>query len=87
MTEFGVSSVANYELNSDHFKDVKGYEHYAGVATGFREVEARGSNPMAECFLREHCWGHSGDVLLAKSRKSTRCSTRRKSYSRFTTAR
>jgi len=57
MTEFGVSSVANYELNSDHFKDVKGYEHYAGVAAAFREAEARGSNLMAEGFLREHCWG------------------------------
>ena len=45
MTEFGVSSVANYELNSDHFKDVKGYEHYAGVAAAFREAEARGANP------------------------------------------
>jgi len=57
MTEFGVSSVANYELNSDHFKDIKGYEHYAGVAAAFREAEARGSNLMAEGFLREHCWG------------------------------
>ena len=35
MTEFGVSSVANYELNSDHFKDIKGYEHYAGAAAAF----------------------------------------------------
>jgi hypothetical protein len=57
MTEFGVSSVANYELNSDHFKDIKGYEHYAGAAAAFREAEARGSNLMAEGFLREHCWG------------------------------
>jgi alkanesulfonate monooxygenase SsuD/methylene tetrahydromethanopterin reductase-like flavin-dependent oxidoreductase (luciferase family) len=57
MTELGVSSVANYDLNSDHFKDIKGYEYYAGAATAFREAEARGSNLMAEGLLREHCWG------------------------------
>lgn len=57
MNEFGNSSLANYELSSDHFKNVKGYEYYARNAVAFREAAAQGRNLQAEAFLKEHCWG------------------------------
>jgi alkanesulfonate monooxygenase SsuD/methylene tetrahydromethanopterin reductase-like flavin-dependent oxidoreductase (luciferase family) len=57
MNEFSDSSLANYELSSDHFKDVKGYEYYAQNAAAFREAAADGRNLQAEAFLKEHCWG------------------------------
>lgn len=70
MTEFSESSIANYELNSTHFKDIKGYEFYGERAAMIQQGEAEGRNLMAESQLSEHCWG-TPDMCLERLQKIT----------------
>jgi alkanesulfonate monooxygenase SsuD/methylene tetrahydromethanopterin reductase-like flavin-dependent oxidoreductase (luciferase family) len=54
--EYTDSAKRNYEIGGDHFKNIRGYEHYAEVA----QLMATQDDPakaMAEGYLANHCWG------------------------------
>jgi alkanesulfonate monooxygenase SsuD/methylene tetrahydromethanopterin reductase-like flavin-dependent oxidoreductase (luciferase family) len=45
--EYFMTVVEHYEIGGDHFKDSKGYEHYANAATA---IEAMGLDAMADIY-------------------------------------
>jgi alkanesulfonate monooxygenase SsuD/methylene tetrahydromethanopterin reductase-like flavin-dependent oxidoreductase (luciferase family) len=48
--EYVDSATRNYELRSDHFKDIKGYEHYAGMTQVPKDY-------MAQAWIDNCVWG------------------------------
>jgi alkanesulfonate monooxygenase SsuD/methylene tetrahydromethanopterin reductase-like flavin-dependent oxidoreductase (luciferase family) len=54
--------VRHYEIMSDHFKNVSGYDHYATAADLFREV---GLEIAAESYCEVQSWG-TPDMILRK---------------------
>lgn len=60
------SAARNYELHSNHFKDVKGYEHYAeraATVTSKQDLVQK----MGKGYLDNHCWG-TPEQCIAKLR-------------------
>ena len=53
LVNFADSSLRHYELNNDHFGDIKGYESYQLVSKAFSGP----TNPMAEGYVNDHPWG------------------------------
>lgn len=49
--EYSRSALNNYELQSNHFGSIKGYEHYAGMADLINTQE------MGASYLANHVWG------------------------------
>lgn len=60
------SAARNYELHSNHFKDVKGYEHYAERAATVTSKQDLVSK-MGKGYLDNHCWG-TPEQCIAKLR-------------------
>lgn len=54
--QYADSARRNYELDSDHFKNVKGYENYAELA---KDLHASGdaAKAMGDAYLANHVWG------------------------------
>jgi alkanesulfonate monooxygenase SsuD/methylene tetrahydromethanopterin reductase-like flavin-dependent oxidoreductase (luciferase family) len=59
--EYADSARRNYELDSDHFKNTKGYEHYAAQSAALRTVDA--AQAMGETYLANHVWGTPAQCL------------------------
>jgi alkanesulfonate monooxygenase SsuD/methylene tetrahydromethanopterin reductase-like flavin-dependent oxidoreductase (luciferase family) len=60
------SARRNYELDSDHFKNIRGYEHYAdraALAQGINMADA-----MGDMYVANHVWG-TPDECLEKLQK------------------
>jgi alkanesulfonate monooxygenase SsuD/methylene tetrahydromethanopterin reductase-like flavin-dependent oxidoreductase (luciferase family) len=68
MKNYFLSIVQHYEIMSEHFKDIKGYDHYANAGELFREV---GLEIAAEGYVDVQTWG-TPDMILEKleSRKN-----------------
>jgi len=60
MAAYFLSIVNHYELMSEHFKEVRGYEHYAGAADLFRQV---GLEPSLQTYLGVQCFGTPEQIL------------------------
>ena len=56
-----------YEIDSDHFKNLRGYEHYATQAAQMDQV-VDSRKAMGDLYVRNHIWG-TPDECLAKLRK------------------
>lgn len=60
MANYFLSIVDHYELMSEHFKEVKGYEHYATAGDLFRQV---GLEPSLESYVGVQTWGTPEQIL------------------------
>jgi len=58
LVNFADSSLRHYELNGDHFGNMKGYESYQQVSKMF----SGGANPMAQGYVSDHPWGTPDEV-------------------------
>lgn len=54
LAEYADTALRNYEFTGTHFKDTKGYEHYAVQAERMR---AASDSALAEVFFDHHVWG------------------------------
>jgi alkanesulfonate monooxygenase SsuD/methylene tetrahydromethanopterin reductase-like flavin-dependent oxidoreductase (luciferase family) len=57
--QYADSARRNYELDSDHFKNIKGYEHYALRA----EQAAAMRDAMGDMYVANHVWGTPDECL------------------------
>jgi alkanesulfonate monooxygenase SsuD/methylene tetrahydromethanopterin reductase-like flavin-dependent oxidoreductase (luciferase family) len=62
MSNYFLTIVHHYELMSEHFSQVKGYEMYANAAELFRQV---GIEPAVQTYVGIQTWG-TPDEILAK---------------------
>ena len=62
--QYADSARRNYELDSDHFKDIKGYEHYAMRAEQMQAMR----EAMGDMYVANHVWG-TPDECVEKLRK------------------
>jgi alkanesulfonate monooxygenase SsuD/methylene tetrahydromethanopterin reductase-like flavin-dependent oxidoreductase (luciferase family) len=62
--EYADSARRNYELDSDHFKNIKGYEHYAIASEAMQQMREQ----MGDMYIANHVWGTPSECLekLAK---------------------
>ncbi|MDJ0866379.1 MAG: LLM class flavin-dependent oxidoreductase [Myxococcota bacterium] len=65
MPNYFLTIIEHYEILSDHFKDVGGYDHYASSAELFRQV---GLEPAANAYCAVQTWG-TPDQILEKLRR------------------
>ena len=65
--EYADSARRNYELDSDHFKNIRGYEHYADRAALMKELMAS-KDAMGDMYVANHVWG-TPDECLEKLQK------------------
>jgi alkanesulfonate monooxygenase SsuD/methylene tetrahydromethanopterin reductase-like flavin-dependent oxidoreductase (luciferase family) len=65
--QYADSARRNYEIDSDHFKDIKGYEHYATQAAAMDKVQ-NAREAMGDLYVANHIWG-TPDECLAKLQK------------------
>jgi alkanesulfonate monooxygenase SsuD/methylene tetrahydromethanopterin reductase-like flavin-dependent oxidoreductase (luciferase family) len=65
MSNYFLSIVQHYELLSDHFRDVKGYDTYASASELFRQV---GVEPAARAYCSFNSYG-TPEQILANLRK------------------
>jgi alkanesulfonate monooxygenase SsuD/methylene tetrahydromethanopterin reductase-like flavin-dependent oxidoreductase (luciferase family) len=65
--EYADSARRNYELDSDHFKNIKGYEHYAERSVQMAKLESS-QQSMGDLYVANHVWGTPDECLekLAK---------------------
>ena len=54
--QYADSARRNYELDSDHFRSTKGYEHYAAQSTSLRGT-GDAAKAMGDSYLANHVWG------------------------------
>jgi alkanesulfonate monooxygenase SsuD/methylene tetrahydromethanopterin reductase-like flavin-dependent oxidoreductase (luciferase family) len=52
--------IRHYEIMSDHFKDTKGYDHYATASDLFKQV---GLEPATKAYCQVNCWGTPERIL------------------------
>ncbi len=62
--QYADSARRNYELDSDHFKDIKGYEHYAMRAEQMKAMR----EAMGDMYVANHVWG-TPDECVEKLQK------------------
>ena len=65
MSNYFLTIVNHYELMSDHFKEVKGYDNYASAVDLFQQV---GVEPAALGYCAVQSWG-TPDQILEKLRR------------------
>lgn len=56
LPQYTDSATRIYELHSDHFKNIKGYEHYADRATA-TAGQADMAQKLAQTYIDNHVWG------------------------------
>ena len=69
LPQYTDSATRNYELGSKHFKNVKGYEHYAEMSdnvSGLSEMAQK----LAETYIQNHVWG-TPDQCIRKLQQIT----------------
>jgi alkanesulfonate monooxygenase SsuD/methylene tetrahydromethanopterin reductase-like flavin-dependent oxidoreductase (luciferase family) len=54
--QYADSATRNYEMHGSHFKDIKGYEHYAERAAAISSKQEF-TDRMARGYLENHVWG------------------------------
>lgn len=59
-SNYFLTVVDHYEIMSDHFKDIKGYEHYSTSAELFQAV---GLETAANGYVELHTWGTPQQIL------------------------
>ncbi|GAA1232625.1 LLM class flavin-dependent oxidoreductase [Pseudonocardia alaniniphila] len=64
--QYADSARRNYELDSDHFRSTKGYEHYAAQSTNLRGT-GDAAKAMGDAYLANHVWG-TPDQCIEKMR-------------------
>ena len=64
MCNYFLSIIKHYEIMSDHFKETKGYDHYASAAEAFRAV---GLETAARMYCQIQTWG-TPEMILEKLR-------------------
>jgi alkanesulfonate monooxygenase SsuD/methylene tetrahydromethanopterin reductase-like flavin-dependent oxidoreductase (luciferase family) len=62
--QYADSARRNYELDSDHFKNIKGYEHYAMRAEQMQAMR----EAMGDMYVANHVWG-TPDECVEKLQK------------------
>jgi alkanesulfonate monooxygenase SsuD/methylene tetrahydromethanopterin reductase-like flavin-dependent oxidoreductase (luciferase family) len=57
--QYTASALNNYDLQGNHFKDIKGYEYYAQRAQAMEDagVEIDPVKGMSEMYIANHIWG------------------------------
>ena len=60
MTNYFLTIVSHYELMSDHFKNVKGYDSYATASELFRQV---GLEPAARTYCSVNTYGTPTQIV------------------------
>lgn len=65
MSAYFLTIVNHYELLSEHFKEVRGYDHYASAVDLFRQV---GLEPSVKSYCSVQTWG-TPDMILEKLRE------------------
>jgi len=60
MTNYFLTIVQHYELMSDHFRDVRGYDSYASASELFRQV---GLEPAARAYCSFNSYGTPAQIL------------------------
>jgi hypothetical protein len=60
MPNYFLTIVNHYELMSEHFKDAKGYEHYANAADAFKAV---GLEVAVKTYCGVQTWGTPEQIL------------------------
>jgi alkanesulfonate monooxygenase SsuD/methylene tetrahydromethanopterin reductase-like flavin-dependent oxidoreductase (luciferase family) len=65
MPNYFLTIIDHYEIMSEHFKDVKGYAHYATASDLFRQV---GLEVAANAYCAVQTWG-TPDAILEKLRR------------------
>jgi alkanesulfonate monooxygenase SsuD/methylene tetrahydromethanopterin reductase-like flavin-dependent oxidoreductase (luciferase family) len=64
MQDYFLTIIQHYEILSDHFKDISGYDHYATASELFKQV---GLDVGAQAYCQVQAWG-TPDTLLEKLR-------------------
>ena len=64
MSSYFLTIIEHYEILSDHFKDTKGYDHYATAADAFKAV---GLELAAKTYCQVQTWG-TPEMILEKLR-------------------
>jgi hypothetical protein len=64
MSAYFLSIIRHYEIMSEHFKDTRGYDHYANAADAFKAV---GLETAAKVYCEVQTWG-TPDMILEKLR-------------------
>lgn len=67
MPQYADSATRNYETYSDHFKSVKGYEHYANIASAVGHSREAMSKAMGDTYIANHVYG-TPEQCIAKLR-------------------
>ncbi len=65
MKEYFSTVVEHYEIQGNHFKETKGYEHYGNAAEA---IAAMGLDKMAEMYASVNLYG-SPDEIVAQLRQ------------------
>jgi alkanesulfonate monooxygenase SsuD/methylene tetrahydromethanopterin reductase-like flavin-dependent oxidoreductase (luciferase family) len=60
MSNYFLTIVHHYELLSEHFKEVKGYDHYANASDLFQQV---GLDISVKTYCGVQCWGTPEQIL------------------------
>ncbi len=60
MSNYFLTIIDHYELMSEHFKDAKGYDHYATASDLFKQV---GVDVSAKTYCGVQCWGTPEQIL------------------------
>ncbi len=60
MPNYFLTIIRHYEIMSDHFKEAKGYAHYATASDLFRQV---GLEPAAKSYCSVQTWGTPEQIL------------------------
>ena len=64
MSAYFLSIIEHYEIMSEHFKDTKGYDHYATAGEAFKAV---GLETAARTYCQVQTWG-TPEMILEKLR-------------------
>ena len=65
--QYADSARRNYELDSDHFKNIRGYEHYAMRS----EQIAQMRDAMGDMYVANHVWGTPDECVAKLARLSS----------------
>lgn len=57
LPQYAESALLNYELEGDHFEQIRGYEHYAERARMMRTAGVNPTQARIDNVLTNHCWG------------------------------
>jgi hypothetical protein len=64
MCNYFLTIIRHYEIMSDHFKQTRGYDHYANAAEAFKAV---GLETAAKTYCQIQTWG-TPEMILEKLR-------------------